>query len=146
MEKNTGVTFADVAGVDEAKAELVEIVDFLKNPQDYGRLGRAFPRACCWSAHRAPARHCWPRLWPARRRCRSSPSPARSSSRCSSACAARVRDLFEQARAGAGIIFIDELMHWAAHAVSAAIGGHDEREQTSTSCSPRWMASTARSG
>ena len=39
VEKNTGVTFADVAGGDEAKAELVEIVDFLKNPQDYGRLG-----------------------------------------------------------------------------------------------------------
>ena len=44
MEKNTGVTFADVAGVDEAKAELVEIVDFLKNPQDYGRLGARIPK------------------------------------------------------------------------------------------------------
>ena len=39
VEKNTGVTFADVAGGDEAKAELVEIVDFLKDSQDYGRLG-----------------------------------------------------------------------------------------------------------
>ena len=44
MEKNTGVTFADVAGVDEAKAELVEIVDFLKNPQEYGRLGARIPK------------------------------------------------------------------------------------------------------
>ncbi len=44
VEKNTGVTFADVAGVDEAKAELVEIVDFLKNPQDYGRLGAHIPK------------------------------------------------------------------------------------------------------
>ncbi len=44
VEKNTGVTFADVAGVDEAKAELVEIVDFLKNPQDYGRLGARIPK------------------------------------------------------------------------------------------------------
>jgi cell division protease FtsH len=43
VEKNTGVTFADVAG-DEAKAELVEIVDFLKNPQDYGRLGARIPK------------------------------------------------------------------------------------------------------
>ena len=44
MEKNTGVTFADVAGVDEAKAELVEIVDFLKNPEKYRRLGAKPPR------------------------------------------------------------------------------------------------------
>jgi cell division protease FtsH len=43
VEKNTGVTFADVAG-DEAKAELVAIVDFLKNPQDYGRLGARIPK------------------------------------------------------------------------------------------------------
>ena len=44
VEKNTSVTFADVAGGDEAKAELVEIVDFLKNPQDYGRLGARIPK------------------------------------------------------------------------------------------------------
>ena len=44
VEKNTRVTFADVAGGDEAKAELVEIVDFLKNPQDYGRLGARIPK------------------------------------------------------------------------------------------------------
>ena len=44
VEKNPGVTFADVAGGDEAKAELVEIVDFLKNPQDYGRLGARIPK------------------------------------------------------------------------------------------------------
>ena len=45
VEKNTGVTFADVAGGgDEAKAELVAIVDFLKNPQDYGRLGARIPK------------------------------------------------------------------------------------------------------
>ena len=44
VEKNTGVTFADVVGGDEAKAELVEIVDFLKNPQDYGRLGARIPK------------------------------------------------------------------------------------------------------
>ncbi len=44
VEKNTGVTFADVAGGDEAKAELVELVDFLKHPQDYGRLGARIPK------------------------------------------------------------------------------------------------------
>ncbi|MGF1643074.1 MAG: ATP-dependent metallopeptidase FtsH/Yme1/Tma family protein, partial [Thiotrichales bacterium] len=44
IEKETGVTFADVAGVDEAKAELEEIVAFLKNPQGYGRLGARIPK------------------------------------------------------------------------------------------------------
>lgn len=89
MEKNTGVTFADVAGVDEAKAELVEIVDFLKNPQDYGRLGARIPKVCCWLARPARARPCWPRPWRARPGYRSSLSPARSSSRCLSAWARR---------------------------------------------------------
>jgi cell division protease FtsH len=50
VESNTGVTFADVAGVDEAKDELREVVDFLKNPADYGRLAHAERRAACRSA------------------------------------------------------------------------------------------------
>jgi len=44
VEKNTGVTFADVAGVDEAKTELIEIVDFLKQSEDYERLGARIPK------------------------------------------------------------------------------------------------------
>src|SRR5574338_6250 len=44
MEKETGVTFADVAGIDEAKAELMEVVEFLKNPQRYQRLGGKIPK------------------------------------------------------------------------------------------------------
>ena len=44
VESNTGVTFADVAGVDEAKDELREVVDFLKNPEEYGRLGGRMPK------------------------------------------------------------------------------------------------------
>src|SRR5581483_8465154 len=44
VEKETGVTFADIAGVEEAKAELKEIVDFLKKPEDYGRLGARIPK------------------------------------------------------------------------------------------------------
>ncbi|UCG99537.1 MAG: ATP-dependent metallopeptidase FtsH/Yme1/Tma family protein, partial [Burkholderiales bacterium] len=44
VEKDTGVTFADVAGVDEAKAELQEVVEFLQNPKDYGRLGARMPK------------------------------------------------------------------------------------------------------
>ena len=57
VEKNTGVTFEDVAGVDEAKAELQEIVSFLKDKEKYGRLGATHPaEAYCWSARPAPAR------------------------------------------------------------------------------------------
>lgn len=44
VEEETGITFDDVAGVDEAKAELVEVVDFLKAPQAYGRLGAKVPK------------------------------------------------------------------------------------------------------
>jgi cell division protease FtsH len=44
VEKETGVTFADIAGIEEAKAELKEIVDFLKAPDDYGRLGARIPK------------------------------------------------------------------------------------------------------
>ncbi|MCB1464885.1 MAG: ATP-dependent metallopeptidase FtsH/Yme1/Tma family protein, partial [Nitratireductor sp.] len=44
MEKETGVSFADVAGVEEAKAELEEVVDFLKTPEDYGKLGARIPK------------------------------------------------------------------------------------------------------
>ena len=54
VEKETKVTFADVAGVDEAKEELVEIINFLKDPQGYSRLGRTRPQGC--SADR-PARN-----------------------------------------------------------------------------------------
>ncbi|VEC75535.1 ATP-dependent metalloprotease FtsH [Raoultella ornithinolytica] len=64
VEKNTGVTFADVAGGDEAKAELVAIVDFLKNPQDYGRLGARIPKGVLLVGPPGTGRHCWPRLLP----------------------------------------------------------------------------------
>src|SRR5262249_19426129 len=88
--KELKTTFGDVAGVDEAKAELVEIVDFLKNPRKYQRLGgRMLQAALLAWAPRARARPCSPARWPARRTCRSSPSPAPSSSRCSSGWAPR---------------------------------------------------------
>jgi cell division protease FtsH len=132
MEKNTGVTFADVAGVDEAKAELVEIVDFLKNPQEYGRLGRA-------SQGRVAGRPAGHRQDPAGQgRGRRGGVPFFSISGSEfvemfvGVGAARVRDLFEQARGQApAIIFIDELDALGrARGVGGPIGGHDEREQT----------------
>ena len=55
MEKETGVTFADVAGVDEAKAELQEVVAFLRNPREATDVSvGACPKACSWSVRRAP--------------------------------------------------------------------------------------------
>ena len=58
--KTPSVTFADVAGVEEAKDELKEIVDFLRDAKAYGRLGaHAFPRVSCWSTRLAPERLCW---------------------------------------------------------------------------------------
>ena len=84
MEKSTGVTFKDVAGQDEAKESLTEIIDFLHNPQKYTEIGAKLPpRARCWWALRAPARRCWPRPWPAKPTSRFSPSPAPTSWRCS---------------------------------------------------------------
>ena len=82
-----GVTFNDVAGADEAKQNLAEVVDFLLHPDKYHKLGARSRVARCWSARRAPARPCWPGPWPARPTCPSSASAARSSCRCSSASA-----------------------------------------------------------
>jgi cell division protease FtsH len=69
------VTFDDVAGIDEAENELIEVVDFLKNPPKYTRLGGTAPklRGCYWLARRGPGRHCWRARWPGRRAWRSSP-------------------------------------------------------------------------
>jgi len=55
------ITFKDVAGVDEAKEELKEIIEYLKEPAKFQKLGGRIPRACCWSALREPARRCSPR-------------------------------------------------------------------------------------
>jgi cell division protease FtsH len=76
------VTFEDVAGIDEAENELGEIVDFLKNPERYSRLGSR--AACCSTARRARARRCSRAPSPARPTPRSSRSRRRSSSRRSS--------------------------------------------------------------
>lgn len=133
MEKNTGVTFADVAGVDEAKADLVEIVDFLKNPQDYGRLGAHIPQGVLLVGPPGTGKTLL-----AKAVAGEAGVPFFSISGSEfvemfvGVGAARVRDLFEQARAQApAIIFIDELDALGrARGVGGPIGGHDEREQT----------------
>ena len=56
------VTFADVAGADEEEYELVEIVEFLKEPRKFIELGALIPKEFCWLALREQGKHCWPGL------------------------------------------------------------------------------------
>ena len=132
VETDTKVSFADVAGVDEAKEELKEIVQFLKNPQDYGRLGARIPKGILLVGppgtgktllSRAVAGEAGVPFF--------SISGSEFVEMFVGVGAARVRDLFEQARAKApAIIFIDEL-DALGRARSAFPGaGHDEKEQT----------------
>ena len=83
MQKETGVTFKDVAGQDEAKESLQEVVDFLHNPGKYTKIGAKLPRAPFWWGLPGRARRFWPRLWQGRPMCRFSPCPVRSLWRCS---------------------------------------------------------------
>jgi cell division protease FtsH len=82
-EHHNKVTFSDVAGIDEAKDELQEIIEFLKDPKKFTRLGGRIPRACSSWGRRGPGRRCWPAPSPARRECPSSASRAPTSWRCS---------------------------------------------------------------
>jgi cell division protease FtsH len=132
VEKQTGVTFADVAGVDEAKEELREIVEFLKEPQKYGRLGARIPKGVLLVGPpgtgktllaRAVAGEAGVAFF--------SISGSEFVEMFVGVGAARVRDLFEQARQKApAIIFIDELDALGRARGSLGLGGHDEKEQT----------------
>ena len=132
IDKNTGVTFADVAGCDEAKQELEEVVDFLKNPKDYESLGAKIPKGALLVGppgtgktllSRAVAGEAGVPFF--------SLSGADFVEMFVGVGAARVRDLFQQAKQHAPcIIFIDEL-----DAIGRQRGVHvgavnDEREQT----------------
>lgn len=133
VEKDTKVTFDDVAGVDEAKAELKEIVEFLKNPKEYGRLGARIPKGILLVGPPGTGKTLL-----ARAVAGEAGVPFFSISGSEfvemfvGVGAARVRDLFEQARKAApAIIFIDELDALGrARSTLTGIGGHDEREQT----------------
>jgi cell division protease FtsH len=133
VETDTKVTFADVAGVDEAKEELQEIVGFLKDPQKYGRLGARIPKGVLLVGPPGTGKTLL-----ARAVAGEAGVPFFSISGSEfvemfvGVGAARVRDLFEQARAKApAIIFIDELDALGRARASYPFGGgHDEKEQT----------------
>src|SRR5687768_7446397 len=132
VENKTGVSFADVAGVDEAKAELQEVVDFLRNPGKYGRLGARVPKGVLLVGPPGTGK-----TMLARAVAGEAGVPFFSISGSEfvemfvGVGAARVRDLFEQARQKApAIIFIDELDALGRARGAGGIGGHDEKEQT----------------
>jgi cell division protease FtsH len=128
------VTFDDVAGIDEAEAELMEIVDFLKNPDRYRRLGGRIPRGVLLSGPPGTGKTLLARAVAGEANV---PFFSMSASEFIEAIvgvgASRVRDLFTQAKAASpAIVFIDELdaIGRARSAGIAGGGGGDEREQT----------------
>ena len=133
VESDTKVTFSDVAGVDEAKAELQEVIDFLQNPREYGSLGARMPKGILLVGPPGTGKTLL-----ARAVAGEAGVPFYSISGSEfvemfvGVGAARVRDLFEQARGAApAIIFIDELDALGrARSAGTAQGGNDEREQT----------------
>jgi len=132
VEKATKVTFADVAGVDEAKEELIEIVNFLKDPEGYGRLGGRAPKGILLVGPPGTGKTLL-----ARAVAGEAGVPFFSISGSEfvemfvGVGAARVRDLFEQARKMApAIVFIDELDSLGRARGAYSLGGHDEKEQT----------------
>ena len=133
VEHSTAVTFDDVAGIDEARAELMEIVDFLKQPERYRRLGGKIPKGVLLVGPPGTGKTLL-----AKAVAGEAGVPFFSLSGSDfvemfvGVGAARIRDLFAQAQDRApSIIFIDELdAVGKARGVSPVMGGHDEREQT----------------
>jgi cell division protease FtsH len=132
IEKKTGVTFADVEGIDEAEEELVEVVEFLKTPEKYQRLGGRIPKGVLLLGPPGTGKTLL-----ARAVAGEAGVPFFSISGSDfvemfvGVGAARVRDLFSQAAEHApSIIFIDELDALGKARGMSMLSSHDEREQT----------------
>ncbi|MFH1369391.1 MAG: ATP-dependent zinc metalloprotease FtsH [Elusimicrobiota bacterium] len=130
--KKTKITFADVAGCDEAKEELQEIIEFLKDPAKFQKLGGKIPKGVL--VYGAPGTG---KTLLAKAVAGEAGVPFFSSSGSEfvemfvGVGASRVRDLFEQGRRSAPcLLFIDEIDAVGRHRFSGIGGGHDEREQT----------------
>ncbi len=131
-EKNERVTFEDVAGIDEAKDELQELVDFLKDPQKFQRLGGKIPRGCLLVGPPGTGKTLLARAIAGEARV---PFFTISGSdfveMFVGVGASRVRDMFEQGKKHSPcIIFIDEIDAVGRHRGAGLGGGNDEREQT----------------
>src|SRR3989449_8803199 len=132
VENKTGVSFADVAGVDEAKAELQEVVEFLKEPKKYGRLGARVPKGVLLVGPPGTGKTLL-----ARAVAGEAGVPFFSISGSEfvemfvGVGASRVRDLFEQAKRNSPcIVFVDEIDAVGRQRGAGLGGSHDEREQT----------------
>jgi cell division protease FtsH len=132
MEKETGIRFDDVAGVDESKDELIEIVDFLRAPADYGKLGARMPKGVLLVGPPGTGKTLLARAVAGEAEVPFfSISGSEFVEMFVGVGAARVRDLFEQAgKSAPAIIFIDELDALGRARGSGIYGGNDEREQT----------------
>ena len=126
------VTFADVAGADEEKAELEEIVDFLRDPQKYRAVGAKIPKGVLLVGPPGTGKTLIARAVAGEANVQFlSISGSDFVELYVGVGASRVRDLFEQAKKGApSIIFIDEIDAVGRHRGAGLGGGHDEREQT----------------
>src|SRR5215207_5263251 len=126
------VTFADVAGADEAKQELQEIIEFLKDPQKFTKLGGRLPKGCLLVGPPGTGKTLLARAVAGEAgRPFFSMSGSDFVEMFVGVGASRVRDLFEQGKAHAPcIIFIDEIDAVGRHRGAGLGGGHDEREQT----------------
>lgn len=133
VERDVQISFNDVAGVDEAKEELKEIVAFLKDPSSYGRLGAKMPRGILLVGPPGTGKTLLAKAIAGEAKVPFfSISGSEFVEMFVGVGAARVRDLFEQARAQSPcIIFIDELDALGkARGISPISSGHDEKEQT----------------
>jgi len=128
----TPITFSDVAGIDEVEAELVEVVDFLKNPAKYQRLGGIIPRGVLLIGPPGTGKTLLARAVAGEAHVPFfSMSGSEFIEMVVGVGASRVRDLFKQAReASPAIIFIDELDAIGRKRGNTPVGGSDEREQT----------------
>ena len=131
MEKSTGITFADVAGQDEAKESLVEIIDFLHNPQKYAAIGAKLPKGALLVGPPGTGKTLLAKAVAGEA---SVPFFSISGSdfveMFIGVGASRVRDLFQQAaKVAPAIIFIDEI-DAIGRTRDSKFGGNDEREQT----------------
>jgi cell division protease FtsH len=132
LDKRPDVTFADVAGTDEAKEEVQEIVEFLKSPQKFQALGGRIPRGVLLVGPPGTGKTLLAKAIAGEARVPFySISGSEFVEMFVGVGAARVRDLFEQAKRNAPcLIFIDEIDAVGRHRGAGLGGGHDEREQT----------------